>query len=51
MCFHSTSLQWRPASHTLHYTKQLCVLERLQIVAHNCRCEPYITLLDQRGDD
>jgi len=52
MCLHVTTMIWHPLSNKLHYTKQLCVFELLERAQfHGCRCEVYITLLEQRGDD
>jgi len=52
MCLHTASLQWHALTNKLHYTKQLCIFELMERAQfRQCRCEPYITLLDQRGDD
>lgn len=44
------ALLWHPASGQVHYTKSLCLQER-QLHTGRCRCEQYVTVLEQRGDD
>jgi hypothetical protein len=49
MCLQLLTLTWAPASGIVHNTSQLCLLERMKH-SGRCRCEPYVTVLEQRGD-
>ena len=52
MCLQPTSLSWHALSGQLHWSKYECGLEQLaHAELRNCRCEPFIAVLPQRGDD
>jgi hypothetical protein len=52
MCLQHSTLQWHALTSKLHYTKQLCVFELLERAEYRkCRCEVYVIVLEQRGED